>query len=63
MTEPYRWEDQPAEKRVDWNERQGRGPVRERKDPTTWLDVCLFIVFVTCVVCAFKGWFPAGVMT
>lgn len=43
MNDPYRWEDQPAEKRVDFGEQemhQGRGP-----SPTTWR-------LIDAIVCA-----------
>ena len=37
---------------------QGRG---ERRDRFTLVDVVLAVLLVTCIVCAAKGWFPAGV--
>lgn len=50
MNDPYRWEDQPAEKRVDFGEQemhQGRGP-----SPTTWRLIDA-IVLSFCVGCLY----------
>lgn len=60
MNDPYRWEDQPAEKRVDFGEQemhQGRGP-----SPLGWRvsDWLCAVLLVTCIVCAVNGWFPGA---
>lgn len=60
MNDHYRWEDQPAEREVRWDEpemSQGRG-----QSPLGWRvsDWLCAVLLVTIIVCAVNGWLPGA---